>query len=104
MAIGGVILVLAWVPGIKIEQFEPFGFDFTNARGSLLSVWWLLAGILGYYFVRFCIDFWVDYLEWEPRGKKEILKWWNAKKKIRKEKNTGRYGHRGGRYNYSNAS
>ena len=86
VAAGSVMLVLAWVPGIKIEQFKPFGFDFTAARGSMLSVWWLLLGILVYYFIRFCVDVRIDYLKSNPTRKEEFKIWRDLKRKARKAK------------------
>jgi len=87
MATSAVILVLAWVPGINIEQFKPLGFDFSAARGSMFSVWCLLAGILVYYFVRFCVDLWVDFLEWNLSRKRMDAKWQRAQQGIRDAKN-----------------
>ncbi len=84
MAVGSVMLVLAWVPGIKIEQFKPFGFDFTAARGSMLSVWCLLMGILVYYFIRFCVDVRIDYLNSDPARKEYFATWRDLKRKARK--------------------
>ena len=39
MVAAGVILVLAYVPGIEIQKFSPLGFDFSE--GGELSVWGL---------------------------------------------------------------
>jgi len=78
MATSAVILVLAWVPGIDIEQFKPFGLEFTKESGSLLSVWCLLAVILIYYVVRFSVDLWVDFLEWNLSRKRMDAKWQRA--------------------------
>ena len=86
MAAAGVILVLAWVPGIRIDQFQPLGFKFNAASGSILSVWCLLAGILGYYFVRFSVDVTVNYLEWNPVRKADFRSWKHNKKSIRDAK------------------
>ncbi len=63
MATAGVILVLAWVPGIEISAFEPFGFVIGDAPGGELSIWWLLGGVLVYYFVRFLVSLGIDVLE-----------------------------------------
>ncbi len=62
MAAAGVILVLAYVPYIRIEKFAPLGFDFSE--GGELSVWGLLTTVLVYYAIRFCADCWVDYKGW----------------------------------------
>ncbi len=62
MAAAGVILVLAYVSDIQIEDFEPLGFDFS--KGGELSVWCLLAGVLVYYAFRFGADCWTDYRGW----------------------------------------
>ena len=51
-----VILVFYWVPGIEISEFELFGFVIGEAAGSELSIWYLLTGILVYYFVRFSVS------------------------------------------------
>ncbi len=88
MVAASVILVLAWVPGIDIEKFKPFGFEFTAESGSLLSVWCLLAGILVYYFVRFSVDVTVDFLAWNPGRKVLNSKWQRARQGIRDAKNT----------------
>ena len=88
MVPASVILVLAWVPGIDIEKFKPFGFEFTAESGSLLSVWCLLAGILVYYFVRFSVDVTVDFLAYNPRRKTLDAKWQRARQGIRDAKNT----------------
>ena len=58
-----VILVLAWVPGIEVSEFEPFGFVVREAPSAELSIWCLLTGILVYYFVRFLVSLRIDYLE-----------------------------------------
>jgi len=86
-ATSAVILVLAWVPGIDIEQFKPFGLEFTKESGSLLSVWCLLAVILIYYVVRFSVDLWVDFLEWNLSRKRMDAKWQRAQQGIRDAKN-----------------
>ena len=62
MAAAGVILVLAYVPYIRIEKFAPLGFDFNE--GGKLSVWGLLTTVLVYYAIRFCADCWADYKGW----------------------------------------
>ncbi|MCH9018987.1 MAG: hypothetical protein IIA73_01285 [Proteobacteria bacterium] len=61
-AAASVILVLAWVPGIEISEFEPFGFVIGDAPGGELSIWCLLTGILVYYFIRFSVSLRIDYL------------------------------------------
>ena len=61
-AAAGVILVLTWVPGIKISEFEPLGFDIGPGSGGELSIWCLLTGILVYYFCRFSVSLRIDYL------------------------------------------
>ena len=68
MAAAGVILVLAWVPGIEITDFEPLGFDISD--GQELSIWFILAGLLVYYATRFGFDCWVDYSGWIDTYKK----------------------------------
>ena len=62
MASAGVILVLAWVPGIEITKFHPMDYTFTE--GSELSVWSLLAGVMIYYSLRFAKDCHTDYPPW----------------------------------------
>ena len=62
MAIAGVLIVLAYVPGIEIEKFKPFGFQFDT--DSLLSAWGLLAVVLFYYTTRFIVDCSVEWLPW----------------------------------------
>ena len=62
MAAAGVILVLAYVPGIEIKKFSPLGFDFSE--GGELSVWGLLAAVLVYYAIRFVADCWTEYNGW----------------------------------------
>ncbi len=62
MAVAGVILVLAWVPYIEITSFKPLGFDIKE--GGQLSVWGILASILGYYAIRFGYECWADYTGW----------------------------------------
>lgn len=57
-----VILVFYWVPGIEISEFELFGFVIGEAAGSELSIWYLLTGILVYYFVRFSVSLRIDSL------------------------------------------
>ena len=52
----GVIPVLALVPGIDIDKFEPFGFKFEPGNNSEFVVWCLLVGVLGFYLIRFMID------------------------------------------------
>ena len=88
LAAGGVILVLAWVPGIDIEQFKPLVFDFSAEKGSMLSVWCLLMGILVYYFIRFCVDVRIDYLKSNPTRKEEFKIWQDLKRKARKAEET----------------
>ena len=62
MVAASVILVLAWVPNIEIDKFEPLGFKI-NEDGEL-SVWGILAAVLVYYAIRFCADCWTDYKGW----------------------------------------
>ena len=88
LAAGGVILVLAWVPGIDIEQFKPLGFDFSAEKRNMLSVWWLLLGILVYYFIRFCVDVRIDYLKSNPTRKEDFEIWQGLKRKARKAEET----------------
>ena len=63
MASAGVILVLAWAPGIKIRDFHPMDFQFTD--GSELSVWLLLVGVMIYYAGRFAKDCHTDFPPWK---------------------------------------
>ena len=62
LAVGCVILVLAWVPHIEIDKFLPLGFDI--ASGGELSVWGLLGTVLVYYGFRFFVDCRIDVLAW----------------------------------------
>lgn len=62
MAIAGVMMVLAWVPGIDVDKFEPLGFVF-DGKGQL-SAWGLFAAVLAYYAVRFAVDCWTDIVPW----------------------------------------
>ena len=62
MAAAGVILVLAYVPGIEIRKFSLMGFGFDE--GSESSVWVLLAIVLVYSAFRFGADCWTDYIGW----------------------------------------
>lgn len=62
MAIAGVILVLAWLPGIEITKFEPFGFKFDV--GSEISAWFLLFVAMIYYAARFYKDCHTDLSAW----------------------------------------
>lgn len=62
MAVSSVLITLAWVPGIDVAKFHPFGFEFTD--DSLLSAWLLLLAVLLYYAVRFWVDNRVDYAAW----------------------------------------
>ncbi len=64
-AAAGVILVLAWVPGIEVSEFEPFGFVIGDVPGGELSIWCLLTGIFVYYFIRFSVSLRIDYLAGE---------------------------------------
>jgi len=62
MALGGVILVLAYVPHIEICKFKPFGFEINE--GGEISVWGILAAVLCYYALQFYATGWIDFLEW----------------------------------------
>jgi hypothetical protein len=79
MAAGGVILVLAWVPGIDLKGFEPLGFKFKPGSDAEFSLWCLLAGILVYYGVRFAILAAVDFTGKDPSFKPTVMprSWWN---------------------------
>jgi len=61
MAAAGAIMVLAWVPGIDIEAFNPLGFKIKDAE---LPVWGLLFGVLLYYTVRFTVDCITEMTNW----------------------------------------
>jgi len=62
MIVAGIIIVLAWVPGVEIHKFHPLGFDFE--ADSQLSAWGLLLTVLIYYIARFGADCWTDYKIW----------------------------------------
>jgi hypothetical protein len=62
MAIAGIMMVLAWVPGIEVREFHPLGFTFDD--GSMLSAWCLLVGVLAYYVARFFNDWTIDLYAW----------------------------------------
>tara|TARA_B100000315_G_scaffold236682_1_gene252731 strand:- start:3169 stop:3510 length:342 start_codon:yes stop_codon:yes gene_type:complete len=62
MIAAGVIIVLACVPGVEIEKFQPLGFEFNT--DSKLSAWGLLLAVLSYNAARFGADCWIDYNIW----------------------------------------
>lgn len=62
MAIAGTIIVLAWVPEIEVEKFEPFGFEIS--AGEALPIWGVLCAVLIYYFISFMFAAWVDIPFW----------------------------------------
>jgi hypothetical protein len=51
MVTAGTMIVLAWVPEINIEKFEPFGLIISP--GSAFSIWGVLSAVLIYYFANF---------------------------------------------------
>lgn len=73
MATSGVIVVLAWVPGIEIDRFKPFGFDFSD--GGALAFWCVLFVVMFYYFISFVIGAAINIHLWmsDPGGLK--VKW-----------------------------
>lgn len=68
MATSGVIVVLAWVPEIDVERFQPFGFDVSV--GGALSIWGVLCAVLVYYFASFIFDSCIDIPAW--RREREV--------------------------------
>ena len=94
MAIAGVIIVLALVPGIEICEFEPLGFRFSPE--SQKTLWVLLGIVLAYYSVHFAVGVWIDFpLRLMADGKQLIripwctifwpLKWAPKKRKFGKD-------------------
>ncbi len=62
LAISGTIIVLAWVPDIDIQDFEPLGFVINE--GGAKSMWGILIVVLSYYFFQLIIGAWHDFKEW----------------------------------------
>ncbi len=62
MAVSGVMIVLAWVPGVALRNFGPISFDF--AKGGEIAIWGILWVVLVYYAARFGADCWTDYRGW----------------------------------------
>ncbi len=85
----GVILVLALAPGIDIVRFKPLGFEFKPGSKGKLSTWYLLLGVLVYYYFRFCVDARIDYL---GSFHQRRIHWSNrksAKKNLRNSRSQG---------------
>ena len=57
-----VIMVLALVQDIDLGNSKPLGLAFTEGPRGELAIWWLLTGVLVYYFVRFSVSLTIDYL------------------------------------------
>ena len=85
----GVILVLAWAPGIDIDSFKPLGFEFKPGSKGKLSTWCLLLGVLVYYFFRFCVDARIDYLGSFHQRRIHWSNWKSAKKNLRNSRSQG---------------
>jgi hypothetical protein len=56
------MVVLAWVPGVDIKKFEPFGFEIS--ADSALSIWALLSCVLIYYFANFMFTSLIERRSW----------------------------------------
>jgi len=63
MAIASVLITLAWVPGINVEDFKPFSFTFDADNWK--AAWGVLAGVLSYYLIRFGMDCRTDWIPWK---------------------------------------
>ena len=62
LAAGMTSLVLIYMPGINIKDFQPFGFKFTD--DSVASSYIILGTVLLYYAVMFAIGADRDRMEW----------------------------------------
>lgn len=72
MAIAGALVVLAWLPGVEVKDFHPFGFTFDGR--SLLSFWSLITFVLFYYAVRFVVDAWTDFKPWMDVFRGQVIR------------------------------
>lgn len=70
MATAGAMMVLAWVPEINIERFEPFGL--IVSPGGAFSIWGVLCAVLIYYFANFALGAWGDNPSWRRNRETEL--------------------------------
>ncbi len=62
MWLSSVILVLAYVPYVEVNKFEPLGFDLSE--GGEISVWGILGAVLIYYALQFYVAGVLDFRVW----------------------------------------
>ena len=70
MATAGAMIVLAWMPEINIEKFEPFGL--VISPGAAFSIWGVLCTVLIYYFANFTLGAWGDNPSWGRQREPEL--------------------------------
>ena len=62
MWLSSVILVLAYVPYVELNKFQPLGFDLSE--GGEIAIWGILGAVLIYYALQFYVAGGLDFRVW----------------------------------------